>query len=552
MRLDLHLTDKTTSLPFLIIGFLTGVTLAVFEHYNVSYVLSYVWVGLYGLMFLLAYEHAKSLRRLLITTAIISFFAGMPFVWPNTESLDLFFLLFFSAYAINSFHIVYQKHGFEMSYEPLFFAVWDTCVKLLIGALFTGLCWLILEIWSGLFNLIGIHFFDNLFQKPWFIIWSIPFFSGIGLFIATQTKKVVRSVRLILLAICKFLLPVLAGIGILFVLSWLVSVILFHHTLNFKPILFLSFAFLTIIFTNAVYQEGLIEKPYPRFFLWVVNTFLLIAPVFSLLTLYALFFNRLEKSLPFTPLYLQNSILQVGLNSVNFPILINATLLLIYSICYAFIVLCRQKPWLKSIGKANVILALIVISVVLITNNYAFKNAPFNPGKIRAPAYHQNTAQQIKKSHKQYNLLKKRLADAKFAWNKNVKNALVLGYNRNSALKLCRQKTKRHYYSGIIKKGTCQSIKDKDIISTSNFTVLTGPAKRLSWKVWLNYYNYTPNTKDFPVVVGFDGQHSNFVCRTVFNNRIYVGIYSYNDSRCYFVADNKIQKYNPLEYLYVK
>ena len=351
-KLDLHLTDKTASLPFLIIGFLTGITLAIFEYYNISYVLPYVWVGLYGLMFLLAYDHAKSLRQLLITTAVVSFFAGMPFVWPNTESLDLFFLLFFSAYAINGFHIVYQEHGFEMPYESLFFAVWDTFVKLLISALFTGLCWLILKIGGGLFNLIGIHFFNNLFQKPWFIIWSIPFFSGIGLFIAMQTKKVVRSVRLILLAICKFLLPILAGIGILFVFSWLVSVVLFHHTLNFKPILFLSFAFLTVIFTNGVYQEGRIEKPpYPRFFLWVVNAFLLIAPVFSLLTLYALFFNTLAKGLPFTPLYLQNSILQVGLNSVNFPILINAILLLIYSVCYAFIVLRRQKPWLRSIGK---------------------------------------------------------------------------------------------------------------------------------------------------------------------------------------------------------
>ncbi len=211
------LNKNVSSLPYLITGFVTGLLLAILEHYKVSYVLPYVWIAIYGLFFLLAYQQAKTLPRLLIGTLLASFIASIPFPWLNTDlTANSFILCLVSAYAVNAFHIAYEENGLRIPYQRLFFAVWDTFAKLLLSAFFTGLCCLLLAVWESLFNIIGIHFFDTLFSKLWFTIWSTSFFIGTGLLVAAQTKKIVRHLRIIILTICKYLLPVLAAIGVLF------------------------------------------------------------------------------------------------------------------------------------------------------------------------------------------------------------------------------------------------------------------------------------------------------------------------------------------------
>ncbi len=367
-------TQKISIYPFLIIGFVTGTLLALLathisqfaygvvpntKQYAFMHILFYCWIGSYGYMFLLAYPDAQSLKRLIFITLIPSFISSLPNYWESYHTFAQMALMFSSAYALNVFHMHYQKQGFQFSYQTLFYAVWDSFVKMFIAFCFSILCWIILFLASELFSLTGVVFLKNLIRHSWFAILSTSVFTSIGLYIATKTNNVVRNTRIVLITICRYLLIPLAIVSILFVIFAIV--LAYQHHLHFtRQYIFSSIALLSVLFINGVYQEGSIEQPYPIFLLWICRVFLWITPIFPLLALYAAYYHS------------DNNIMSNGFNTNNTPFIINAVILLVYTLCYAVIAIRRQKPWLKSIERVNVALGIFLIFATLVTTYPAF------------------------------------------------------------------------------------------------------------------------------------------------------------------------------------
>lgn len=361
-------TQKISAFPFLTIGLLIGALLAVLipNHFfnflpflpdphahESKRMIFYWWASLYGVMFLLAYPTKQSLTKLILTTFIPSFIATLPYHWGTSYSVAQFILIASSAYAITVFHIHYQSNQFKWHYPTLFLAVWDSFIKLFIALCFTLLCWIILLLCGTLFKLIGITFIDQLTNHNWFQVWFSTMIISIGLWIATRSDTAIFHARNILFYICKYLFMTVAIIGIFFVIAALIKTIQHDVTLNNLSV-FLCFAFLSIIFLNGVYRDGLSPLPYSTFSTIICRVFLWVSPLFSGLALQALY---------------RYNIAPHGLTTENFPFLICTLLLLIYNVCYAVIALCPRKTWLKPIEHINIALGFLLIIITLITAN---------------------------------------------------------------------------------------------------------------------------------------------------------------------------------------
>lgn len=360
---------QITIYPFLTVGFVAGALLAfLITHistqsigilsfprpvfpYALTHLLFYVWISFYSVMVLLAYPTAQSLKRLIFIALIPSFIASLPFYWQGYNTASQFFLLIFSAYALNAFHINYEANGFTISYPSLFYAVWDSFIKLFIALFFTLFCWIILHLCASLFNFIQMKLISQLIEKNWFSVWASALFVSVGLYIATHTDHVVRNIRIMLFSICKYLLVPLAIISILFVAALLMVVSQHHFTFKSES-LFSSIAFLSVLFLNGVYQDGFTEKPYPAILLWICRIFIWITPLFAGLALYTVYFREF--------------------NTDNLPCFLNISLLFVYTITYAMIAMLPQKRWFKGIERANIVLAVLLILMATTTTHPLF------------------------------------------------------------------------------------------------------------------------------------------------------------------------------------
>jgi len=547
----MHTHKKLPIMPFLVIGLLSGISLALLVHYKINHMLPYFWISSFSFMFLLAFDCNKSLFALVMLSITTSFVVVAPFIWLNSSNyFSELFLPLISAYAVNSFHLAYQQDGFKLTYPSLFYAVWDTPIKGSVSIFFTGLCWAILYIWSALFGLIGITFFTKLFSNIWFAIVITVLFAAIGLYIAQKANMVIRNLRFLLLQICQWLLPVLSIIGLLFIIAWAFMAVFTTKANNISPYIFSSYCVFMIVFINGVYQDSHIESPYPGILATIINFSVIILPIFTLAILYTLIFPL--ASVGSSPSDYQLNVLSVhGLNSFNFNALINSSFLFIYSVGYAVITIRHRHVWHKSLGKVNVFLALLLIATNLFINNYFFYHASFNPGKtkskVSSPKINAKT-----KAKNQFEQLSQRLTSSNILWQDNATNALTLAVQNNQKFSICRTKINNDFLPGIMQKKQCQIISGKTLMNVNNFQILSGPENVLIWQSWLDNYSMVNKYGPIPVVVSLEHNDLQFICRTIYNNQVYLGIYSLKNSQCRIIVNHTFVKTTALKYLYTR
>lgn len=236
-------------------------------------------------------------------------------------------------------------------YPQLFVFAWRNALLVALAALFTGVLWLLLLLWAQLFDMIGIRFFRDIFRDSRFAIpaTAIAFAAGIGL--AGSVERLQTALRQQLLGLFKWLAVLAFVILTLFSLALLAK----------SPELFASgrraigagwllwLLVLCVYLLNAAYQDGSIERPYPRalatFMRWAAPLLVVVA----LLALYALGVR----------------IRGYGLTIERAWALLVALLALIYAAGYAIAAL-RRGPWMALMGRVNVVAALALIGALLL------------------------------------------------------------------------------------------------------------------------------------------------------------------------------------------
>lgn len=243
-------------------------------------------------------------------------------------------------------------------YSELFEHAWQNALTLALAALFTGLCWAVLHLWGGLFALVEIRFFRELFRQESFIYLATGAMVGLGILIGRTQQRPVQVARQILIAIFTGLLPLLALIALMFVASLpFTGLEPLWKTRSAATLLIGVIAGLAI-FANAVYQQGESEPPYPAWLRRVVDAGLLTLPVYAVLALYAMWL-RID---------------QYGWTPERFWAALLAAVATACAFGYAWAALrslpgAAHRGWLAALQPVNRWLSLAVIALALLANS---------------------------------------------------------------------------------------------------------------------------------------------------------------------------------------
>lgn len=253
------------------------------------------------------------------------------------------------------------------NYLLLFEYAWHNALSLVLAAAFLGLFWVLLALWAGLFSLLDIQFFADLFSEKVFFYPISGLVVGFGLAIARTRIELLANIREnSLFWIFKSLTPLLAIITLLFLVAVALSGIDALWNTGTAGDLLAWLAITIVVFINAVFLNGEASSPYPKAIRWLVNFALLSLPIIAGLGLWAISL-RVE---------------QYGWTVARLWALCVMLILLLYGIGYAIAVLRsiaqNEQPWLSSIKPHNSLMALVIIAALCLIN-------------LGLPSFHQTT-----------------------------------------------------------------------------------------------------------------------------------------------------------------
>ena len=248
----------------------------------------------------------------------------------------------------------YLKTGrLQPPYADLFDFAWNNLITLKIAVVFTGIFWGLLALWAALFKVIGIGLFDRVFYHVYFSLPVSSIVFAFALYVGRTNVQAVVTVRRIILAVFKGLLPLLAIIIVLFVLAL--------PFMGLKPLwatgkataLMLTLQVFLVVFINAVFQDGSHTPPYPAWLRGALRGALMLLPVYTLLCAYALTL-RID---------------QHGWSTDRFWAVLLALITGLYVFGYAYAALRRSPVWMQGIAPVNIAIAGLVVLLSVLVNS---------------------------------------------------------------------------------------------------------------------------------------------------------------------------------------
>lgn len=266
--------------------------------------------------------------------------------------------------------------GWRVPYATLFAIAWRNKLVLAEAGLFTGLFWLLLELWQLLFHMLSIDFFRELFEEPLFVypVTSITF--GIALHLIGSIDRLTSVVLEQLLNVLKWLAVVAGTLLGLFAVALAVKlpglVSSGHHAIGATWLLWL--VAVMVLLLNAAYRSGparqvaaagggptdgepvrgdhpapdaQIFRPYPPL---VGNLLRFVTPLTIVIALTA-----------FYALIVRTQ--QYGVTAERVWAFVVASAGLIYSIGYSMAAF-RAGPWMNRIAGVNVVVALALMVTI--------------------------------------------------------------------------------------------------------------------------------------------------------------------------------------------
>ena len=309
-----------------------------------------------GLLLQLNYGAAKFSRILFLSLGIAIIFSLVFGKLADTSdisyNLPIYLLLILSTYISASYLNVYLIHNkWHFPYHDLFEFSWNSAFIIFISTVFTGTLWMILLLFGLLLKMLELTFFmDFIFSQEFMIIATFTFL-GTGMAIAKQYLHIITSLRNILFGLAQLLLPVVAFLGLAFIIILTIK----WQTQNTESIVLILLPIIAIFILNAVIQEANSEPNYPTWLKATISTFFVLLPILSLLTIYNL----------------SATMAKDGLNPVPIQILVISSLIAIYSLIYAGISFFSLSKWFGYLPSCNRYLAvLVVITSLLIGTNF--------------------------------------------------------------------------------------------------------------------------------------------------------------------------------------
>lgn len=243
----------------------------------------------------------------------------------------------------------FEEGRLRFPYPSLFRFSWNNALIVAASLVFLGVFWLVLLLWAGLFSLVDIDFFGDLFQEPLFAWVFTGAAFGLGIAMVRENARILLALRRIVLVLFRILSPVLAIVGLMFLIVLpFTGLEPLWGTSSATPIL-IGLAFWSVVFVNAVIQDGENSALFPTPVNWVIAVHLVTLPVFAGLAFYALSL-RVD---------------QYGLTPERFAAQLIVILAGLQVLAYAVAVIRFPNNWIASATRANPAMAVIIAVVAL-------------------------------------------------------------------------------------------------------------------------------------------------------------------------------------------
>ncbi|HKW53177.1 MAG TPA: DUF4153 domain-containing protein [Stellaceae bacterium] len=267
-------------------------------------------------------------------------------IWPSP------LLLVFSAVGLFIGHALVVAGDSERriiaTYTAYFDAAWKHGVQLALSFLFVLLFWVVLELGAGLFKLIDIDFLQRLIGHRWFALPATTLALACALHVTDARAGIVRGIRVLVLTLLSWLLPLMALLVLGFLGSLPVTGLAPLWATRFATALLLTSAAALVVLVNAAYQDGDAQHAPPRLLRYAGTA----APVLLLpLVVIAAYALSLR-------------VAQHGWTTGRIIALSCLVVAACYALGYAWAVL-RPGPWLARVAPCNVVAAFVVLGVLL-------------------------------------------------------------------------------------------------------------------------------------------------------------------------------------------
>ncbi len=251
-------------------------------------------------------------------------------------------------YVLGPFLQVFQATGrARFPYPDLYRFSWNNFFIAVLGLVYTGALWAVLLLWSQLFDLIGIGFFEDLFTEEVFVFIATGAAIGYGLAAARENERVIGALRGLTQALLRAVLPLLAAVTIAFLLTLPATGLEPLFGAKSAASVLLWWLVFGVVFLNAVYLDGERMPPYGRWIRRLVEAGILATPLLGGLALYAVWL-RID---------------QHGLTPERMYAALLAVVLGLYASGYAVAVVLRAPPWLGHVRQVNVIVAWLWVGL---------------------------------------------------------------------------------------------------------------------------------------------------------------------------------------------
>jgi len=250
------------------------------------------------------------------------------------------------------FQAAMEEKALRFPYDRLFHHAWNNIFYILIALLFSGVLWLVLLLWGALFSLLEISFFSELFAESWFWLPVQGLAFGLAVALLRENAATIATARRIVIALFRVLAPILAVALLLFLVALSFTGLAPIADIGSVTGVMLAVTGLSVLFANAVIQDGTGESRFPPLINGLVATNMLALVAFAGLAVYGAGVR----------------VAQYGLTPYRVYLLILVGVAALYALAYAIAVLWRRKEWPQAVRRFNPYLAPVAVTLVLLVH----------------------------------------------------------------------------------------------------------------------------------------------------------------------------------------
>lgn len=180
--------------------------------------------------------------------------------WPEGNALPSAAVVIFTAVFLFIVHALIScgeaDRRIIARYPVLFDLTWKQGVQLVIAAAFAGAFWIVLYLGVALFDMIKLDFFRKFIEHDWFAIPVTTLVFAVAVHITDTRTGLVRGVRSLALMLLGWLLPVIALIAFMFLISLVFTGLDPLWQTRWATGLLIFAAFVLVALINSAYQDG--------------------------------------------------------------------------------------------------------------------------------------------------------------------------------------------------------------------------------------------------------------------------------------------------------